>query len=176
VIRFPAASYAAVRKSLNQYGDAVQPELPRPSCTVMLVCGPPCAGKSRYVREHAREGDTVIDLDEIAKEQGFGRDRPADVAGQLLHDRNQRLAELAGKPRSHVAWVIIAAPSRQLREWWRNKLNARITLLVPSREVLLERAAADPERQGMLPLQQKLIDQWFDRELNSRSEVRERGR
>ena len=33
--------------------------------TVRLVCGPPGAGKSTLVREKRRDGDLVIDLDDI---------------------------------------------------------------------------------------------------------------
>ena len=34
--------------------------------TLYVVTGPPCGGKSTYVREHAKPGDFVIDLDRLA--------------------------------------------------------------------------------------------------------------
>jgi predicted kinase len=34
---------------------------------VVLVCGPPCAGKTTYVREHANPGDLIIDYDDLAQ-------------------------------------------------------------------------------------------------------------
>lgn len=39
--------------------------------TVTVVTGPPCAGKSTYVREHAGQGDVVVDLDAIAQSLGY---------------------------------------------------------------------------------------------------------
>ena len=38
--------------------------------TVRLVCGPPGAGKSTLVREKRRDGDLVIDLDDIRASVG----------------------------------------------------------------------------------------------------------
>lgn len=35
-----------------------------------VICGPPCSGKSTYVREHAEDGDLLVDYDVIA--QAFG--------------------------------------------------------------------------------------------------------
>jgi hypothetical protein len=168
LIRIPTGTFAEIQKEINQYGDAARPDLlPLPCCIVKMVCGPPCAGKSTYVREHARPGDTVIDIDSIAKEHGYGRDRPADVTGLLLLDRNQRLAALAHKPPEHVAWVILTAPSQKLRGWWQDRLNVpdeNLVLLVPTREELHARLAADPERKSVASLHRKLIGQWFERE------------
>jgi hypothetical protein len=33
---------------------------------LVIVTGPPCAGKTTYVREHARPGDIIIDFDAMA--------------------------------------------------------------------------------------------------------------
>ena len=38
---------------------------------IHVVTGPPCAGKSTYIREHAADGDVLVDYDELA--QALGR-------------------------------------------------------------------------------------------------------
>jgi 5-methylcytosine-specific restriction enzyme A len=144
-----------------------RPDLPRPRCTVKLVCGPPAAGKSTYVAANAAPGDIVIDLDDIAREHGYGRDRPASAVAGLLYERNRRLAALADAPSGVVAWVILTAPSRSLRTWWRQKLGVKsgdMVLLLPSRDELIRRIKADPGRKSVAALHMELVDQWLARE------------
>ncbi len=44
---------------------------------VMVVLGPPCAGKSSYVRKTARSGDVIVDYDVLAT--AFGSPTPHDA-------------------------------------------------------------------------------------------------
>jgi len=148
-------------------GDLARPELPRPSCRVVLVCGPVGAGKSTYVRERARPVDIVIDFDTIAAEWGYGRDRPSWVIGELLEERNARLAALASEPVDRVAYVIIAAPSQRLRRWWCEQLGVRasdLIVLVPARAEIYRRIMNDPERVAMRALHLQLAAKWFKQE------------
>lgn len=148
-------------------GDLSRPELPRPNCRVIMVCGPVGAGKSTYVREHARECDIVIDFDEIAAEWGYGRDRPSYVIGELLEERNNRLAALAGEPIDRVAYVVLTAPSQRLRAWWCQQLGVRpsdLIVLVPERAEIYRRIMADEDRKSVRALHLQLAAQWFKRE------------
>jgi hypothetical protein len=49
--------------------EAIERRMPsdlKPSAIPLtIVCGPPGSGKSTYIREHAKQGDTIIDLDAI---------------------------------------------------------------------------------------------------------------
>jgi len=147
------------------YGDLVRPErLPKPNCEVWLICGPPAAGKSSYVRANANFRDIVIDVDSIAREYGLGRERPSEATAMLLLDRNERLAALAKETSDRVAWVIIGAASEELRQWWCKVLGVEpdhLIVLVPPREELFRRIMADPDRRSVQYLHMRLVDKWF---------------
>lgn len=144
-----------------------RPDLPRPSCRVMLVCGPPAAGKSTYVKARASRDDIVIDLDLIAREHGWGRSRPASELAVLLTDRNGRLAALANEPPERVAWVILGAPAPSLRQWWAEALGVQpdnVIVFAPSRQELYRRIRSDPDRRHVQQLHFALVDKWLARE------------
>jgi 5-methylcytosine-specific restriction enzyme A len=159
---------AAVRRQRTEWsGSLSKPNLPRPNCKVKLICGPPAAGKSTYIRTYAGPNDIIIDLDMIARQHGLGRHRP-DAAPTLLRERNQRLAALAHEPIDRVAWVIVGAPSKQLREWWCSMLGVLpndLIVLVPTRTELRRRVLNDPDRDNVIDLHLSLIDRWFAREI-----------
>jgi len=155
-----------------------RPDLPRPACRVRLVCGPPASGKSTYVKEHKAPGDVVIDYDAIARELGYGRDRPRSSIEPILRERNRRLAALANAPSSATAWVIVSAASRHLRAWWCEALGVvpcDLAVLVPSRAELRRRIFADDDRPGLRfkMMQMEVVDRWFAMEqLNSPGVIR----
>jgi hypothetical protein len=160
------------------YGDLARPDLPRPTCRVRLVCGPPAAGKSTYVRAHAQPTDILIDIDAIARELGFDRDRPDSEVSEFLRIRNARLANLAKMPATRTAWVIIGAPSISLRQWWCNILNVKpndLILLLPSRDQLQQRIINDPDRQNVRAHHFALVDKWLARERNDDPGILKRG-
>ena len=151
------------------FGDVARPDLPRPNCRVKLVCGPPASGKSSYVRRFAGKADIVIDLDTIAKERGYGRDRPAGAVGELLAERNRRLAGLANEPKERIAWVILSAASRSLRAWWCERLGVAVQagdliVITQDRQELRRRIMADPDRYQVRGLHLWLVDKWLERE------------
>lgn len=88
---------------------------------VVLVCGPPCAGKSTYVRAHAQPGDVVLDQDIIGA-KAMGR-----ALGTL-------------PPAQGTAWVIRSAPGAAKRAALAKRLRAEVVLLVPDLEELMARA------------------------------------
>jgi 5-methylcytosine-specific restriction protein A len=159
-------------------GDVARPDIPKPGCRVILICGPPAAGKTTYVEIHAGPVDIVIDLDRIAREHGLGRVRLGGEVGALLQERNARLAALAEEPPERIAWVIIGAPSPSLRRWWCEILDVRPTdlvLLLPTREELRRRIIADLDRARVREHHFALVDQWLARERKDDPGVSKRG-
>jgi 5-methylcytosine-specific restriction protein A len=154
-----------VRIENTLYGDLVRPELlPKPTCQVWLICGPPASGKSTFVRANSSKGDIVIDLDAIAREYGMGRERLSEATPMLLLDRNERLAALATEPPTTTAWVIMGGASQELRQWWCNTLGVEpdhLIVLVPPRAELYRRIMGDPDRRSVQHLHMRLVDKWF---------------
>ena len=144
-----------------------RPDLPKPACRVILVCGPPASGKSTYVRRHAGPDDIVIDYDLIGREFGLDRDRPDFTAARILRARNERLADLNKVSPQQTAWVIVGAPSPSTRHWWETALAVKpgdTVLLMPDRRELVRRIVEDPDRRSVRTLHIELVDRWLERE------------
>ncbi len=94
---------------------------------VTLVCGPPCAGKTTYVRGRARPGEVVLDADTLGEaEMRRGIDRVAAMA-------------------DGVAWVIRCAPGPDERARLAVQLGATdVIVLRPDNDTLFARARRRP--------------------------------
>lgn len=109
----PANLRASCHKCNNSRIDRRRQETWRTAgCHITLVMGPPAAGKSTYVRQHARAGDLIVDYDAIAESLGADPHQ----RGQALHPainaaRNAILRALrAGTTGASRAWIISAHP------------------------------------------------------------------
>ena len=133
---------------------------------VTVVCGPPCAGKTTWVAEHAQPGDTVLDIDTIAKLRGSDREhqhegrfyRLAQTEFDALCDR------IAADP-TRSAWVIRSAPEPAKRRALADRCGAtRVVVLLPGRGELHARALArDDTEPGTAMDTMRAITRWYRR-------------
>ena len=102
---------------------------------IYQVAGPPCAGKSTWIRAHAIDGrDLVLDDNQLAARYGRGR-----IPGHIWRAWYDRLDHLVAtwKQLDRDLYVIRSNPA-PLR-----KGNLRVVLLDPGLDECLRRAAAD---------------------------------
>jgi AAA domain-containing protein len=112
-----------------------------------IVCGPPCSGKTTYVRNSAVPGDVIIDLDQIRMSLSPGF-RPWSLKHQdeklllrAMRVRNMKLGRLC-KATQGSAWFIVGAPSQAERDWWQAKLGGLVVLMNPGLHECRRRAYA----------------------------------
>jgi hypothetical protein len=110
---------------------------------VVLVAGPPCAGKSTYVAQRRQPGDIVLDQDAIgadAFKRGLAR------VGLMTEGR---------------AWVIRCAPGALARAELAKRIRATdVVVLIPTPGELSRRGAGRPDTRRVVGA----IREWFRRE------------
>ena len=170
--------------SQRQYGEIrwnTHPNGLKPSlipCTI--ICGPPAAGKSTYVRKCAGSDDLVICFDQIATSifranGGQGRRLPHRLHASLSDQQKARvfsirnemminLSDNAFAARYKKAWIILSEPSATRRAWWSAKLGANIVVLKPAEKTCIDRARRDAAKgDARDPAIQSIISRWFQR-------------
>lgn len=116
---------------------------------MILVAGPPCGGKSTYVREHAGPGESVLDFDDLVEEiAGVRYSRDPEVTDLALEEWCRRL------PVSD--WVVWTAPRRAQRGRLRGQFGAVVTVVTASEAECLRRATAERPESW-----QQLVRDWF---------------
>jgi hypothetical protein len=110
-----------------------------------VVTGPPCSGKTTWVRFHAQTDEIVIDLDELAYALTVGRtnhDYTACVRGVAINARAAAIRAALPLSLTHNVYVIHTTPSRL--DWQAYKQHqARIVRLNPGYDVCIARAAEE---------------------------------
>lgn len=110
---------------------------------IHIVSGPPCAGKSTYVREHAKDGDLRVDYDLIATALGSVNSHAADgLIKQAAFAAREGVIETAIKNADDESWIIHTSPSEEHMKRY-EAAGADFVELDPGKETRLERAKED---------------------------------
>lgn len=130
---------------------------------IHVITGPPCAGKSTYMREHAKDGDLLVDYDVIA--QAFGRKEPhasriwpTDPHLAAFVAQRAVIEWAVGHASDVESWVIHTNPMPEDMEAYESA-GAEIIELDTDMETCLERAEAD----GRPPGTDEAIREWFEK-------------
>ena len=126
---------------------ARQAELDTPQIkglSVTLVAGPPCAGKSSYVRGQALPSDLVVDYDALAAALRVDGERYAHLDSHrpfVCEARDAVLDRLVlGNHGVRRVWVMATAARRAVREQYRRRYGASVVVVWAPEEVCLRRA------------------------------------
>lgn len=132
--------------------------------TLHVLTGPPCAGKSRYIRDHAADLDVVIDFDTLAHALGYPhphvdwwetRAHPARTAAAVA-----RVALLSaartGRFRACDTWVVETTISPEAQLIY-TSVGAHVIPLDPGPDECHRRADADARS----PSTHEQIDRWY---------------
>lgn len=129
---------------------------------VIIVCGPPGAGKTTHVRENAAPGDTVIDFDDYLQAVGgVVWDKTPTKVRAAFKLRDAAILGLNSQSRG-TAWLTLTAPaSAERSEWARQLVRTKIIMLAVDAETCKARIRAAPDRQHATDPMCAGVDRWW---------------
>jgi hypothetical protein len=124
---------------------------------VNIVVGPPCAGKSTFVRDHAAPGDIIVDFDALATALGSStaHDAPQDIA-YVAFDARDAAIDRVLEGLDTDSWVIHTSPSQTKIDRYA-AAGAVFTLLDPGLDECLARATSDSRPEAVT----ETIKKWY---------------
>lgn len=124
---------------------------------IRVVIGPPCSGKSTYVRQHREKGDVIIDFDKLA--QCLGSDEkhaaPDAIKAVTFKARDAAIKEVCEN--GYDAWIIHTKPTEKQREMY-DAAGAEYIEMDTDLETCLERCESDDRPPGTA----EIIKRYFE--------------
>lgn len=116
-----------------------------------IITGPPCAGKTTYIRENAELGDLIIDFDEIASAFGAADHEADGIIRDIALRARAEAIKTATDNIETTSWIIDTNLTGNYPD------DADVVLLDPGKDVCLDRAKQDNRPQTTIDG----IDNWY---------------
>ena len=130
---------------------------------VVIVCGAPASGKTRYVKENMQLGDFVVDLDAIRAAVSFYDGKmPLNNLTATIFDIRDYIYALIEQSAIDAprCWVIAGLPKKADRDRLAARLKAKVVFLNTTEDKCVRRAIADDTRTDK-NFQIKIITEYF---------------
>ena len=130
---------------------------------VTVVCGPPGSGKSTYVKERAKPGDLIVDLDDIwqALSGQPYYDKPEGLLTFVWAARDGMMLRLQEPSAIYRAWIVSMGVTASVRQGYVDDYNATIIMLDVHKGECLNRIAKDSRRADRAEAWTEIVDRWF---------------
>lgn len=128
---------------------------------VVLLCGPPCSGKTTLAHRLAEHDDVVLDFDAIARDLGSPESwiHPEPWRTQAEQALQASVSRALADPTPSTAWVIRTAPRPAQRAALAQQWSAAVYLLDPGEAECRRRAVEDQRPSGT----RRSIGEWYHR-------------
>ena len=138
---------------------------------LIIVTGPPAAGKTTYVTEHAQPGDIRIDLDHIANTlAGESIDNHEHAAHVLTVAKAARKAAIdAAMKQDCDVWLIHTNPTPNQLDNYR-AMGAVIHVVDPGKDTVMKRCKAERPKGSLIA-----AAKWYDKQGKGKKSTHERG-
>lgn len=134
------------------------------SSSLIVVCGPPGAGKTTYVLEHSNPWDIIIDHDlliaAIAPHIKPHGKAPKHILACALSARDAILDRFERNRDGIRAWYVASMPSRKDRDHMRARYSAKVLVMDAPHAVCMQRVEGDDTRDPDVNWH-ALISQWW---------------
>lgn len=147
----------------KRWGWSIPDGLKASAIPVVLVCGPPAAGKSTYVDSQRHADDLVIDMDHYLGRVGgakWGTDRRTVAMAFKLRDAALHSLSVA---RGGRAWLPVTAAEPEERAAWLAALGrlASVVVIAPPMAKVLDQMENDPRRDARRVEMKREIVRWY---------------
>lgn len=124
-----------------------------------IITGPPAAGKTTWVKEHAKHGDITIDFDDIANAltptNGHTYDYPNHIINVTHAARNAVIDHALRISHTIDVYLIHSAPTTAQHKRY-TRLHANIIEIDPGPDIVLERC-----KQQRPPAWLEVAKKWY---------------